>query len=51
MTRYGDRVLIQYCMPTEAEMSRLDEWDADEEDDDEEEGDADENEGGAEEEE
>lgn len=44
MTRYGNNVLAQYSMPTEAEMSRLEEWDADEEDEDEDEDDIDENE-------
>ena len=33
MTRYGNSVLLQYQMPTEEEISRLEEWDADEEND------------------
>jgi len=38
MTRYGNSVLLQYQMPTEEEISRLEEWDADEENDDDDKG-------------
>ena len=37
MARYGNSVLMQYSMPTDTEIARLEECDADEEDEDEDE--------------